>query len=255
MAINIGQAVQPYRSTQSNIEARLLPAEALELATATIAFSRVPQWVWPYARSDNIPGQQFHLTQIPFHVQINADTGMALTYHIMIYFKKPFKDYVSIEIVQLIAERLALMQLPTGDILDPIAPLCSTKSNKPWNGMIKLHLMSPTKDDHQLLTSKKVFALVLDGELKIGKIVKGYAATTYNDQLTVKIEGVALKDEPAYSVILQIVESSSRCSRAAMSWRLPKSTKSLPKPRHTSSRQHLNKRKSYYSIRYHALER
>jgi hypothetical protein len=60
------------------------------------------------------------------------------------------------------------------------------------------------------LTGKKVFALALDGELKIGKIAKGYAAIAYNDQLTVKIEGVALKDEPAYIIISQIVESSFR---------------------------------------------
>jgi hypothetical protein len=109
MAINAGQAFQPYRSTQSSIEVGLSPAKALELATATIAFPRVPQHAWPYVRPDNILGQQFHLTQIPFDVQINAETGMSLTYQIMIYFEKPLKDYVSAKIAQLTVERLALM--------------------------------------------------------------------------------------------------------------------------------------------------
>jgi hypothetical protein len=94
---------------QSSIEAGLSLAEALELATVTIAFPRVPQWAWPYVRSDNIPGQQFHLTQISFDIQINAETKMALTYQIMIYFEKPLKDYVSAKIAQLTVERLALM--------------------------------------------------------------------------------------------------------------------------------------------------
>jgi hypothetical protein len=76
--------------------------------------------------------------------------------------------------------------------------------------MIKLHLKSPTTDGHQLLTGKRVFALALDGKLKIGKIAKGYAATAYNDQLIAKIEGAALKDVPAYNVISEIVESSFR---------------------------------------------
>jgi hypothetical protein len=208
IATNVGHAAQPYKSTQSSIEAGLSPAEALELATATIAFPRVPQRAWPYIRPDNILGQQFHLIQIPFDVQFNAKTRLALTYQIMIHFEKPLKDYVSAEITHHIATRLALMRIPTGDILEPIALLCSTKPNKPWNGMIKLYLKSPTIDGHQLLTGKRVFALALDGELKIAKIAKGYVAIAYIDQLTVKIEGAALKNKPAYSIISKIVESS-----------------------------------------------
>jgi hypothetical protein len=67
--------------------------------------------------------------------------------------------------------------------------------------MIKLYLKLPTTDGHQLLTGKRVFALALNGELKIAKIAKRYAAVAYNDQLTAKIEGVALNNKPAYSVI------------------------------------------------------
>jgi hypothetical protein len=40
------------------------------------------------------------------------------------------------------------------------------------------------------------------------KFAKGYVATAYNDQLTVKIEGAALKNEPTYNIILEIVETS-----------------------------------------------
>jgi hypothetical protein len=128
----------------------------------------------------------------------------------LIHFEKPLKDYVSAEIQQLTAARLALMGIQTGDILEPITLLCSTKSNKPWNGMIKLHLKSPTIDGHQLLIGKRIFALTLDGKLKIAKIAKGYAATAYNVQLTVKIEGAVLKDKPGSSIILEIVEANFR---------------------------------------------
>jgi hypothetical protein len=148
MATNTGHAAQPYKSTQSSIEVGLSPVEALELAIATIAFPRVPQRAWPYVRPDNIPGQQFHLIQIPFDVQINVEIRLALTYQIMIHFEKPLKDYVSAEITQLTAARLALMRIPTSDILESIVPLCSTKPNKPWNGMIKLHLKSPTTNGY-----------------------------------------------------------------------------------------------------------
>jgi hypothetical protein len=46
-----------------------------------------------------------------------------------------------------------------------------------------------------LLAGRRIFALALDGELKVAKIAKGYVATAYNDQLTIKIEGEVLKDE------------------------------------------------------------
>jgi hypothetical protein len=76
--------------------------------------------------------------------------------------------------------------------------------------MIKLHLKSPTTDGQQLLEGKRIFALALDGELKVTKIAKGYAASAYNDQLTMKIEGDVLKDEPGSSIISEIVEASFR---------------------------------------------
>jgi hypothetical protein len=76
--------------------------------------------------------------------------------------------------------------------------------------MIKLHLKSPTTDGQQLLEEKQIFALVLDGVLKVAKIAKRYATTACNDQLTMKIEGDVLKDEPGSSIISKIVETSFR---------------------------------------------
>ena len=102
------------------------------------------------------------------------------------------------------------MGIQIGDILEPIVPLCTIKPSKPWNRMIKLHLKSPTIDRQQLLEDKQIFALALDGELKVAKIAKWYAATAYNDQLIVKIEGDVLKDEPGSSIIFEIVGRSFR---------------------------------------------
>jgi hypothetical protein len=64
-ARHIGQA---QKSAQAYIDLGIPPAEALELATTSIAFPRVPQRAWPHKRLDDTPGQQFHLTQIPFDV-------------------------------------------------------------------------------------------------------------------------------------------------------------------------------------------
>jgi hypothetical protein len=130
LACNAGHVAQLQKFAQANIDFGIPPAEALELTTASIAFPRVPQQAWPYARLDNTPSQQFHLTQIPFNVQVDVDTSLALTYQILVHFEKPTKEYISAEITQLIAVRLILMGIKTGDILEPIVSLCSTKPSK-----------------------------------------------------------------------------------------------------------------------------
>ena len=67
--------------------------EARELTTATVAFPRVLQKLWPFTRNDIIPGQQYHLTQIPFDVVIGNLTGYALTYQILQHFEKTIQVY------------------------------------------------------------------------------------------------------------------------------------------------------------------
>jgi hypothetical protein len=86
---------------RTNEKAGLSAKEALELASAKIAFPRIKQQAWPNTRSDNQLGNQFHLTQLPFDVQVDTTTNFAHIYHIMLHFEKPIKDYVSSEIIEM----------------------------------------------------------------------------------------------------------------------------------------------------------
>ena len=58
------------------------------------------------------------------------------------------------------------------DILEPIAPLCSLKDSKPWNGMVKVHLKNPSKDVQALLIGKKVLAMEFDDCLRVPKSLR-----------------------------------------------------------------------------------
>jgi hypothetical protein len=71
---------------RTNEKASLSAKEALELASAKIAFPIIKQQAWPNTRSDNQPGNQFHLTQLPFDVQVDSATNFARIYHIMLPF-------------------------------------------------------------------------------------------------------------------------------------------------------------------------
>ena len=120
--------------------------EACELVSGQIAFPRTLQQLWPFFRNDNVPGQQYHLTQISFDVEVDSLTRYARTYQILLHFQKPLKPYISKEIVELVTKRFQKMDITLGDILEPVAPLCLSKDSRPWNGMVKIHLKDPNKD-------------------------------------------------------------------------------------------------------------
>jgi hypothetical protein len=146
--------IQPIDQScpRSNEKAGLSTNEALELAAAKVAFPRIRQQAWPNTRSDNKMDNHFNLTQLPFDVQVDTATNFARTYPIMLHFEKPIKEYLSSEIIELTNDRFQRMDILLGDILEPTAPLCSTRDPKAWNGMTKIHLKDSVADGSMLLT-------------------------------------------------------------------------------------------------------
>jgi hypothetical protein len=128
----------------------------------------------------------------------------------MLHFEKPIKDYISSEIIEMTSVRFQKMGIILGDILEPIAPLCSARDPKAWNGMTKIHLKNPATDSNMLLTGARVFILTLDGEQRAAKICKSYANTEYNEQMTVTITCEVLRDISAYEIHIKLVETNLR---------------------------------------------
>jgi hypothetical protein len=184
--------------------------ESRLLANAKIAYLSIPQRLWPSERNDGKPSQHYHLTQIPFDARIIAETGLAKTYQLLLHFEKTRWDYSSKEILDLIASQFQKMSMELGEILEPIAPLCSAKGPKSWNGMTKVHLRNPTTNGNALLTGTRIFSLILDEELTIPKISKGYDSLTPNDLLTVTISSPNLSQMPPHEILTEIVVSSFR---------------------------------------------
>ena len=113
-------------------------------------------------------------------------TGYAGTYQILLYFEKPLKLYTSKEIVELVTKHFQKMDIALGNIQEPIAPLCSFKDSRPWNGMVKVHFKDPSKDE-ALLTSKRLFAMEFDDCLRVPKISKSFDNTAPKELLAVRI--------------------------------------------------------------------
>jgi hypothetical protein len=116
--------------SRTNKKASLSAEEALVLALAKVTFPKIKQQAWPNTKSDNKPGNQFHLTQLPFDVQIDTTTNFACIYHVMLHFEKPIRDYFRGEIIKMTSIHFQKMGILLGDILEPIAPLCSARDPK-----------------------------------------------------------------------------------------------------------------------------
>jgi hypothetical protein len=80
-------------------------------------------------------------------------------------FEKPTIAYTGEAITNLAKTRFQQMQIELGNILEPIAPLCSSRDERAWSGLLKVHLKHPNIDGKQLLCGLRVFALELEGQL------------------------------------------------------------------------------------------
>lgn len=114
-----------------------------ELENVIVAFPKVPQKLYPTIRKDKVLGQHFNLTQIPFEVGRNLDTGLSLDFHITIYFEQPKTPFEHDDILAKAQKRFEQMSIPLGnDILHPITMFCKhTKQREDpriWAGIIKV---------------------------------------------------------------------------------------------------------------------
>jgi len=199
---------QPYEAFPKcdMLEMGYLESEARELQIAQVAFLRIFQTLWPSTRIDEAIGQHYHLTQIPFDVEMDNTTGYALVYQLVLHYSKPKKDYTSATIVKMTIERLQSMNIILGDIPEPIAPLCNSIGSKAWNGMIMIHLKDPIIDGTALLKGKRVFALELDGSLYVAKVAKGYYSLAPTEALSTTITSPNLVGLYAYQLMEEIVK-------------------------------------------------
>ena len=105
------------------------------------------------------------------------------------------------------------MDIALGNILEPIAPLCSSKDSRSWNGMVKVHLKDSSKDVEALLIGKRVFAMEFDDCLKVPKISKSFDNTAPKELLAVQIQGNNLKMIAAHQIMAEVVFTSFHCGQ------------------------------------------
>ena len=160
---------------------------------------------WPSKREDGIEGQHFNLTQLPFDMEVD-ENGFSFDYQVAINFELKEIKWEKYIIMNKVIERLAKMDIKTGDLIgEPIAIMCYHKSTT-WSGTIKLHLANPLVDVKSLLQGTKAFILNLDeGEPWRGKICKSYDMLALNNLLSVKISSNKLIGNEWYNIFEDVV--------------------------------------------------
>ena len=91
----------PQYSTIADLVTMGLPkAEAEELTTTKMSYSKVLQKLWPSLREDGIEGQHVNITQLPFDVDLNHETGLSWDYHTSLHFEKPKTNFTQEQILK-----------------------------------------------------------------------------------------------------------------------------------------------------------
>ena len=181
--------------------------EAEELLKAVHSYPHVPQTLYPTARPDGLDGQHYNLTQLPFDIATDPETGLSLDYQVAIHFNRPIKQFTHGEILGMTQERLKKMKIPLGSkIAEPITILCMNGSARHWSGTIKLHLTHPDIDGINLLSGVRPFILKLDNDTPtLGKVCKGYNAVARNNLLSVKIASPSLANVEGHELHLEVL--------------------------------------------------
>lgn len=189
-----------------------LQEEARELQTSYTSFPRVSQKLWPIARADGIIGQHVNITQLPFDVETDMETGLSKDYHVILHFEKSKTTFIQEQITKKVLICLEKMKIEVGeDIGDPIAVLCHTNT-KAWSGMVKLHLKNPEINAFALLHGIRPFVLELnDQKPVIAKIAKGYDIIAKSSLVSVRIDSDSIKTSEAHHLFKTIVEKSFTC--------------------------------------------
>ena len=151
---------------------RGIPRQKIEeMLYAQVTYPRVPQQLYPKARSDNILGQHYNIIQIPFDIATNPDTALLLDYHVAIHFKPPRTPMLYDTVKDMVLKRCKIMEIQLGeDFIDPMTILCKhVKEGEQkgiWSRIIKLYLSRPEVDGINLLRGLRPFILRLEDKVK-----------------------------------------------------------------------------------------
>lgn len=172
----------------SNLAHSNMPAsEIQEFHNCRHSFPHVPQRLLPAIRLDGLPGQYFHLTQIPHDISVDTLTGLSHSYQILIRFDFGYNEMNKIDVQEAATARFEAMNIKLATRYRELVSALVHPQTKKWLGFMKVDLLNPSTDGVALLKCERIFSLQLqDLSYVIGKVEKGFdfASTASNRRLS-----------------------------------------------------------------------
>jgi hypothetical protein len=92
------------------------------------SFPHVPQHLFPMTRPDGFPGQYFHLTQLPYGIDIDPTTGLARSYQFVIHFDLGYNDMKKTNVQEAARARFDAMGIALHNASESLSlPSCTSK--------------------------------------------------------------------------------------------------------------------------------
>ena len=172
---NLQQNLPIVMYTSDMLAQRGMPAsEIIKCLSYRHSFPRVLQTLYPSVCPDAMPGQHYHLTRLPSHINIDPTTGLSPTYLLVIRFDTNYKDFSKIDVQKAAASRLEVMRIPLATRFpEPICAIADRASMK-WLGFLKVDLLNPHTDGLALLREKCIFTLLIRTKYVVGEIKNGF---------------------------------------------------------------------------------
>jgi hypothetical protein len=99
-------------TTDMLVQCGMPASEITECLSYRHSFPRVTQALYPSVCPDALPCQYYHLTQLPFHVNIDPTTGLSPTYQIVIRFDTNYQDFSKLDVQEAAASRFEVISIP-----------------------------------------------------------------------------------------------------------------------------------------------
>jgi hypothetical protein len=183
-----------------------MPAsEITECLSYRHSFSRITQTLYPSIRPDTLPGQHYHLIQLPSHVNIDPTTGLSPTYQLIIRFDTNYRDFSKIDVQEAAASRFEVMRIPIATrFREPICAIVDRASTK-WLGFLKVDLLNPHTDGLALLRGERIFMFLLRSEYVVGKIEKGFNFNSTSSSGKIKIQSLILTRYNSHHLLAELI--------------------------------------------------
>ena len=127
------------------------------------------------SKLDGLPRQYFHLTQIPYGIDIDPITGLSHSYQILICFDSHYNEMKKDDVQEAERAHFEAMGIPLATkFREPVSVLinCHTKT---WLGFFKADLQNPENGAIALLKGDRIFTLQFQtSKYVVGKVEKGF---------------------------------------------------------------------------------